>query len=209
VVMDGKDAAEADELILQLAMGVGIKGNSYFCEESTFSCVTAAGLTIARSDQKFSEKFKAAAEATTHGVLILAKTKEEYETFLSKGQAHADALENDHVWVLTDDGIFPRRGANKSKGKKDGMIYYGGRDDEGKPNGYGTGYYTNGNKFEGHWASGKKCGHGIYTYSSGEQYQGEMGGEKGYKHGKGKLFKEDGSLKREGTWVEGEFQGDG
>lgn len=173
--MDGKDAAEADELILQLAMGVGIKGNSFFREDATFSCVTAAGLGIFRSDAKFSEKFKAAAEATTHGVLILAKTVEEYEAFLSKGQAHADALENDHVrrrvrvvgsckrararervlararghreqihtihhfqvWVLTEDGIFPRRGANKSKGKKDGMIYYGDRDEDGESNAHG------------------------------------------------------------------------
>ena len=52
----------------------------------------------------------------------------------------------------------------------------------------------------------KKKGHGTYTYASGERYEGEMGGTKGYKHGPGKLYKADGSLKREGRWVEGEFQ---
>ena len=34
-----------------------------------------------------------------------------------------------------------------------------------------------------------------------------MGGLRGFKHGQGRLFKKDGSLKKEGYWVEGQFTG--
>jgi hypothetical protein len=44
----------------------------------------------------------------------------------------------------------------------------------GKKEGYGEYFYSNGNKYEGQWMEDKKHGHGIYTYLlTGERYEGD------------------------------------
>ena len=94
-------------------------------------------------------------------MLILAETKKAFEAWTedSAAQEEAALFSSSRVWLLTDSGIWPRSGANRKKGKNNGMTYFGERDPAtGKPNGTGTGFYTNGNKFEGMWTMGKKSG---------------------------------------------------
>lgn len=209
---EGEPGFEEDRIIRKLKLGQ-IPGNMHYPAGTTFTVVTNEDLDLWKNTsnpvtQNFRTQFRNYGDRVTEGLLILAETRQAFEQWAndSAAQEEAQMFANDRVWILTNDGIWPRRGANKAKGKDDGMTYYGQRDPiTGKPNGVGTGYYTNGNKFEGEWAMGKKRGKGIYTYSSGERYEGEMGGTKGYKHGQGRLYKKDGSLKKQGRWEEGTF----
>jgi len=218
--------ADEDRILRNLKLGQ-IPGNMHFPAGTAFTVVTNEDLGLTEDtkqqaygnttfngecqtpSEEWCEEFRYYGNSVTSGLLILAETRQAFEEWASNpgAQEEAHIFANDAVWILTNDGIWPRRGANRAKGKDDGMTYYGQRDPvTGKPNGVGTGYYTNGNKFEGEWVMGKKRGKGIYTYNSGERYEGEMGGNKGYKHGMGRLYKRDGTLKRQGRWVEGNFQ---
>jgi len=213
---EGPPGFDEERIIRKLKLGQ-IPGNLHFPAGQRFTVVTNEDLELTKPSReesddyaKYQWKFRDFGDRMTQGLLILAETREAFEEWANdlSAQEEAQLFNNDRTWILTNDGIWPRRGANKAKGKDDGMTYYGQRDPHtGKPNGVGTGYYTNGNKFEGQWVMGKKRGKGIYTYSSGERYEGEMGGTKGYKHGQGRLFKKDGELKKEGEWVEGNFVG--
>jgi len=208
---EGEQGFSEDRIIRNLKLGQ-IPVNMHFPAGQAFTVVTNEDVGLSKReprDPDYYDEFERCGRDLLQGLLILAETRQAFEEWAGDQAAQEEAklFPNDKVWILTNDGIWPRRGANKAKGKDDGMTYYGQRDPvTGKPNGVGTGYYTNGNKFEGEWSMGKKRGKGIYTYDSGERYEGEMGGNKGYKHGQGRLYKKDGSLKKEGQWVEGNYQ---
>mmetsp|Transcript_5074 Transcript_5074/g.11170 ORF Transcript_5074/g.11170 Transcript_5074/m.11170 type:complete len:339 (+) Transcript_5074:322-1338(+) len=182
---EGEQGFSEDRIIRNLKLGQ-IPGNMHFPAGQAFTVVTNEDVGLSKRDPDYYDEFERCGRDLLQGLLILAETRQAFEEWAGDQAAQEEAklFPNDKVWILTNDGIWPRRGANKAKGKDDGMTYYGQRDPvTGKPNGVGTGYYTNGNKFEGEWSMGKKRGKGIYTYSSGERYEGEMGGNKGYKHG--------------------------
>ena len=50
--------------------------------------------------------------------------------------------------------------------------------------------------------NGKREGFGKYYYTNGDYYEGQW--KNGYKHGKGKVFYENGTIKYEGEWIYGE-----
>ena len=62
--------------------------------------------------------------------------------------------------------------------EKNHIIYYGEIKNNNKKDGYGIGYYSNGNKYEGQWKDDKKDGYGIYYYSNGEKYEGQWKDDK-------------------------------
>ena len=79
---------------------------------------------------------------------------------------------------------------------------------EGKPEGFATKFYENGNKcYEGLWHLGKPSGKGIRYYSSGSiMYIGTY--SNGRKNGKGIEFYSNGNINKQGIWVDDKLNGD-
>ena len=109
--------------------------------------------------------------------------------------------------------------------------YYVGNYVNGKPDGYGEYFWTNGcsykgsfrnglrhgkgiwrkdkespDVYEGGWVNDKKCGQGIYTWASGNVYQGEYFDD--LRHGYGEMYWSDGSYYK-GSWERGIQHGEG
>ena len=72
----------------------------------------------------------------------------------------------------------------------------------GKREGKGTMFYTNGNKYEGDWENNKKEGKGKIFMRNGNKYEGNW--ENNKEEGKGIFYYNNGN-KYEGDWKNGKF----
>ena len=72
-------------------------------------------------------------------------------------QNDCKAIINDEIVAYEGDC---RKGFAHGQGKTVGDEYYEGRFKKGRPHGFGTFYYANGNTFEGGWSNGMKDGEG-------------------------------------------------
>ena len=71
---------------------------------------------------------------------------------------------------------------------------------------HGNGTLIRGNKkYVGEWENGKENGKGIDYYSNGARYEGEW--ENGKKNGKGIIYTKDGNKYEEGEWLKGKKNG--
>lgn len=79
-----------------------------------------------------------------------------------------------------------------------------------RPHGYGTCFYTNGNKYEGHYAMGVINGEGTFTYKSGDVWHGEWKeGNAWNGSGTYKVIENKMSFCYEGTLKNGKLDGEG
>lgn len=70
--------------------------------------------------------------------------------------------------------------------------------------GYGKFRWTDGELYEGHYKEDKREGFGVYTWKNGERYEGTWANDS--RNGSGRVLKKSGEVKKEGTWVDDEFQ---
>lgn len=82
---------------------------------------------------------------------------------------------------------------------RSGKIYQGEVDPQGLPSGWGIMCYTDGRRYEGHFANGKAQGQGTMMFSNGNVYKGEFSG--GKMHGHGTMTYYDGT-QYAGQWAE-------
>jgi len=75
-----------------------------------------------------------------------------------------------------------------------------------KKSGLGNYYWSDGDRYEGHWLENMREGTGVYFYANGARYEGEWKHDK--KCGKGTYFFKDGD-KYEGDWFDGKMNGHG
>jgi|GEM_PF-2314487 len=85
-----------------------------------------------------------------------------------------------------------------------GNYNYSGAVKNGKANGYGVGYFTNGNRYEGNWVDGQREGNGTYYFEDGTKYVGEYKDDRF--NGRGKMTWEDGDT-YEGSYKSGQRHG--
>jgi len=85
-----------------------------------------------------------------------------------------------------------------------GSYDYKGAVKNGKANGYGVGYYSNGNRYEGNWVNGQRDGTGTYYFKDGTKYVGEWADDRF--NGRGKMTWEDGDT-YEGSYKAGQRHG--
>ena len=89
-----------------------------------------------------------------------------------------------------------------------GDVYVGNWVDS-KRSGQGTLTYANGNYYKGEWADNKKNGYGIYYWAeekwAGYRYEGQWVDDK--RNGQGIEYKPDGSINRQGEWVDNDCIG--
>lgn len=85
-----------------------------------------------------------------------------------------------------------------------GTYDYKGAVKNGKANGYGTGYFSNGNRYEGNWANGQRSGSGTYYFEDGTIYKGEWANDRF--NGRGKMTWTDGDV-YEGSYKDGKRHG--
>jgi hypothetical protein len=86
-------------------------------------------------------------------------------------------------------------------GDKDTQPKYQGQVKDGKPNGLGVIFDSNGSKYVGSWENGKWNGQGTYTWKDGSQFVGE------WKDGKpwnGTQYNKDGNIL--GKYVNGSYR---
>jgi len=79
---------------------------------------------------------------------------------------------------------------------------YKGELKNGKPNGLGSFYMSNGTKYIGNWENGKPCGSGVMLYSNGDKYEGDF--LDGKRNGNGTYTRSDGK-KLSGNWINGKL----
>ena len=75
---------------------------------------------------------------------------------------------------------------------KNGNVYTGTFDGRGRPSGYGTMRYANGDRYDGNWEKGRCQGEGVYNYAAGGRYEGNW--EKGEIKGKGIFYYANGDV---------------
>ena len=81
---------------------------------------------------------------------------------------------------------------------------YQGQVKDGKPNGLGDNFYTNGSKYVGGWENGKYQGQGTFTKPDGTKYVGSWKIIDGVSsHWNGEYYDEDGIIKYK--WVNGKL----
>lgn len=85
-----------------------------------------------------------------------------------------------------------------------GTYDYKGAVKYGKANGYGVGYFSNGNRYEGNWVDGNRYGSGTYYFEDGTIYKGEW--EDDRFNGRGKMTWTDGDV-YEGSYKDGKRHG--
>eukprot|EP00912_Choanoflagellata_sp_UC4_P000455 UC4_evm4s285 len=85
-----------------------------------------------------------------------------------------------------------------------GDVYAGGWKDD-LEEGMGTLTFVDGGSYEGYWSGGKKHGKGKVIFPDGKKFVGEFKDDE--RDGYGTLYKADGSVKKEGIWRMGKFQG--
>ena len=103
---------------------------------------------------------------------------------------------------------------NKTNGKKEGKgiyFYTNGCKYEGyfkndKKNGTGIFYYNNGDKYEGNFEEGNYEGKGIFYFNNGDRYEGNF--EKNKYSGKGKYHYHNGDI-FDGYWMDDKKYGEG
>ena len=103
---------------------------------------------------------------------------------------------------------------NKINGKKEGKgiyFYTNGCKYEGyfkndKKNGTGIFYYNNGDKYEGNFEEGNYEGKGIFYFNNGDRYEGNF--EKNKYSGKGKYHYHNGDI-FDGYWMDDKKYGEG
>ena len=103
---------------------------------------------------------------------------------------------------------------NKINGKKEGKgiyFYTNGCKYEGyfkndKKNGTGIFYYNNGDKYEGNFEEGNYEGKGIFYFNNGDRYEGNF--EKNKYSGKGKYYYHNGDI-FDGYWMDDKKYGEG
>ncbi len=83
-----------------------------------------------------------------------------------KPQEETNQFTAGKVWVNTETGIWPR--------EEGGFIYYGLRNADSKPDGYGKAFFSNGDMRSGNWVEGFLCGHGVVTTAAGDSYVGKL-----------------------------------
>ncbi len=125
-------------------------------------CVSASQSTVVPSD--LTHESRTAVQSTDNDT--------EWVPYSSKS-AYPTALE------LPDEGIGRGKGS------------YSGDVADGKPNGFGTCTWANGDKYEGEWRNGMREGDGTMNYHDGSRYIGEWQNNKA--HGQGTKNYSDGS----------------
>ena len=103
---------------------------------------------------------------------------------------------------------------NKINGKKEGKgiyFYTNGCKYEGyfkndKKNGFGIFYYNNGDRYEGNFEEGNYEGKGIFYFNNGDRYEGNF--EKNKYSGKGKYYYHNGDI-FDGYWMDDKKYGEG
>ncbi|NRA49070.1 MAG: caspase family protein, partial [Phaeodactylibacter sp.] len=83
---------------------------------------------------------------------------------------------------------------------------YEGRFRDGKPQGKGTLFFSDGREYAGDWKNGFKEGRGILTYPNGDKYTGDFRDNKF--HGRG-IMAYANANRYEGQWVNGQQAGKG
>ncbi|MDC0117711.1 protein kinase [Flavobacteriaceae bacterium] len=99
-------------------------------------------------------------------------------------------LEKDRLAKLEKDRLNKSKNIIENKNYNKG-IYEGGWIN-GKPDGYGTIKYNNGDFYSGNWIKGKKNGEGTYKWNDGDSYTGSW--VNNYKNGKGTYTYSDGYI---------------
>lgn len=115
------------------------------------------------------------------------------------------------------------------KSAKGVSLIYVGKVKNGQANGFGVALYESGSTYEGEWKNGIRDGHGkfrwndgelyegnykddkregfgVYTWKNGERYEGAWANDS--RNGHGRVLKKSGELKKEGNWIDDEFQVD-
>lgn len=92
--------------------------------------------------------------------------------------------------------------------RADGSEAYRGNWLNAQPHGYGTETSPNGARYVGNWNKGTKEGHGILYPENSDVKAYDGGWLNNLFHGKGKIFRADGAVKAEGTFVEGALDGE-
>jgi TPR repeat protein len=101
--------------------------------------------------------------------------------------------------------------SNCKSSVKDGKIlgdrgtWYGDIDENSWPIGYGNYFFSNGDKYEGHFFEGFKNGNGKYSWKSGDIYEGNFVND--MLHGFGKYYFSNGQI-YEGYWQDNMRQGE-
>ena len=181
-------------------------------------------------NSKWVKAFQAYAAATKYGVLILAKTPENFQVWAKSGAClnEVKGIPYGRLYVYIehtedDEGGIQgyicavRRGAESKKASatvKNGRgyllhangDYYHGELKKGKKHGKGKYIRVDGDIYDGDWKDGSLHGKGKYTWSDGNVYDGDWKDDK--MHGKGKHTWSDGAV-YEGDWKDGKQHGKG
>jgi hypothetical protein len=139
---------------------------------------------------------------TGYGRCIYTNTGEDYTGFFHNNIKHGHG-----VTKYQDGRVYNGTYSHgvKVEGKmtyQDGSTYLG-EWSRGARNGRGTYTFPNGSVFFGEFLEDKMYGSGVLTWASGGRCVG--GWKNGLRHGYGKDFRPDGSLRREGTWTDGKL----
>ena len=94
---------------------------------------------------------------------------------------------------------WQKYGSNKIVEETYSNGIYRGCMKNGKREGHGAYFYSNGNRYEGEWKDDRKEGHGKFYWEDGSHYEGEWKNNK--KEGHGKIYWKDGTF-RVGEWKE-------
>lgn len=113
------------------------------------------------------------------------------------------------------------------KSAKGASLTYVGKVKNGKANGFGVALYESGSTYEGEWKNDMRDGYGKFRWSDGEWYEGNYKEDKreGFgvytwkngeryegawvhdsRNGHGRVLKKSGELKKEGNWIDDDFQ---
>jgi len=151
--------------------------------------------------------YQAYAAATKYGVLILAKTPENFQVWAKSGAClkEVKGIPKGRLYVYIEH-------TENDEGGKQGYICHIRSDAEFTNasatvmNGRGYLLYADGGYYQGEIKNGDKHGKGKYTWVSGNVYNGEY--KDGKMHGKGEFTSSDGDV-YDGYWKNGKKHGKG
>ena len=125
-----------------------------------------------------------------------------------KGDCKVVKISDDEARVIYEDGgIYIggwKNGERNGKGRytsSDGQEVYEGEWKDDERSGYGEIFLKDGSKYKGEWLEDNFEGIGTYTFHDGNYSEG--GWRKGKRHGRNKMFEEDGTLIMESEWLDG------
>ena len=122
-------------------------------------------------------------------IKILGNIIDKINYIINENKKNLQLLRNDISKLSQKIDNLNINNINKQKIK-----YYGkyiGEVENGLPEGKGTWYGDNGNRYEGYWRNGIKEGKGIFYYNNGDRYEGDF--RNGEKEGKGIYYYKSGN----------------